>query len=630
MSLAEMKQRGWDELDVLLISGDAYVDHSSYGIAVIARVLEAEGLRVGIISQPDWRDSKSVQQLGRPRLFVGISGGNVDSMIANYTANKKPRSDDDYSPGGREGLRPDRAVLVYCNLVRQAFGDIPIVIGGVEASLRRFSHYDYWDDKVRNSILIDSRADILVYGMGEAAIKEISRRLEQGETVSQLDNIRGTAVVRREVSEYQQAIMLPSAEEVAADTKLFNPPSPATSGDKASARFPLSRDEGKEFRGKNSLSFNKAFVAIYRNMDPLQPVTLIQPHGNRFVVQFPGVEPLKSRELDRIYELPFQRNWHPQYDAIGGVPGFETVRWSLISHRGCCGECSFCSLYFHQGRIVQSRSKESLVREAVALTRQLEFKGTITDVGGPTSNMYAGHCRRWKTKGTCPDRHCLVPSVCAALDPGYDQALELLREMRRVPGVKHVFMGSGFRFDLLIDQKALPYLEEVCTHHVSGLMKVAPEHCSNNVLQLMNKPNFDVYERFVKEFKGIAARMKQKVFIVNYFISSHPGASLQDALKLALYLAKRGVAPEQIQDFIPSPMTAATCMYYTGHDPFTNKPVYVARTSRERKLQRALLQYNKPHNLPLIKEALKELHAEHVLPKLQPNAARPHRTVRQK
>ena len=579
----DMASRGWDELDIILISGDAYVDHPSYGVSVIGRVLEKSGYRVGIIAQPDWRSSDDFIRLGRPRLFFGITAGNVDSMIANYTANKRPRKADDYSPGGKAGMRPDRAVIVYANRVREAYKDVPIVIGGIESSLRRLAHYDYWDDCVRRSILIDSRADVLVYGMGEQQVVEIARRLDRGEPAPSLNGIRGTAVVRPAPDFLHDYISLPAFEQVSAD-----------------------KDE-----------FCRAFVIISGNMNPFTARPLAQQHGDRFVIQFPPALPLSEKELDDIYDLPYARGWHSSYAGDGGVHGFETVKFSLISHRGCCGECSFCALYFHQGKIVQSRSIQSIVKEAETIAAMPDFRGTITDIGGPTANMYGIRCRRWDDKGFCDRKQCLAPEICSELELNCDRCLDLYRRVGQVPNIKHVFIGSGFRHDLLLHRDAKEYFTEVCRNHISGLIKVAPEHCCDDVLGLMHKPPFAVYEQFVKEFKQTAREVDKDIYIVNYFLSSHPGCSLNEALELGLYLARRGIKPEQIQDFIPSPMTLATCMYYAGIDPFSGKQVYVPRTFRERKMQRALIQYQNPASKKFIVEALRQLGAMHVLRKFE-------------
>jgi uncharacterized radical SAM protein YgiQ len=573
MTQKEVVQRGWDNLDIILITGDTYVDHPSYGAAVIGRVLEKAGYKVGIIAQPDWRSTEDFMQLGRPRLFFGITAGNLDSMVAHYTANKKPRKQDEYSPGGKPGLRPDRATIVYANRVREAFGSVCIVIGGIESSLRRLAHYDWWDNAVRRSILLDARADILVYGMGESQIIEIARRMDKG---VDLTGIRGTVIVRKDVDLFENIEKIPSYEIVKND------------GDK----------------------FNKAFAAIYRNQDPVRGKTVIQPHGDRFVIQFPPAAPLSGHELDVIYDLPFEKNPHPTYETNGGIPGFETVKFSIIAHRGCCGECSFCSLSMHQGRMIQSRSRASILKEAKALTERKDFKGTISDIGGPTANLYASQCSQWENEGTCKNKHCLIPKKCQNLELGYDQSIKLYEDLLKLPKVKHVFLESGIRHDLLIDDKTSKYLEHICKYHVSGRMKVAPEHNVRHVLQAMNKPDFKVYETFVGRFRNINQRIGKNQYLVNYFISAHPGCTLEDTLELALYLAQRKMHPEQIQDFIPLPMTVSGCMYYTEKHPFTGKKIYVAKTFHERTMHRALIQYWNPSNREYVREALKSLGKE--------------------
>ncbi|KJJ84105.1 radical SAM protein [Candidatus Omnitrophus magneticus] len=582
ISQNDLRERSWSGLDIILITGDAYVDHPSYGVSVISRVLENRGFKVGIISQPDWRNAKNFTVLGKPRLFFGITAGNTDSMIANYTANKRPRSDDDYSPGSKGGMRPDRACIVYANKIREVFKDVPIVLGGIEASLRRLAHYDYWDDSVRRSILFDSRADILVYGMGERQIVEIAELLDNGENIRNLNNIRGTAVVRGDINFLSDYLCAPSFEDVSHDKE----------------------------------NFNEMFLLEYNNMNPKTAKTLVQKYDTRFLVRFPPAFPLSEFELDKVYELPYARSAHSSYDSLGGVKGFETVKFSITSHRGCAGECAFCALYFHQGRIVQSRSAESILEEARKISIVKDFRGTISDVGGPTANMFGASCSLWKDNNFCAGKKCLIPQKCENFKLGYDKCLDIYREIRKISGVKHMFIGSGMRYDLLVDSYAIPYLKEICAHHISGLLKIAPEHSSNNVLKLMNKPSFDVYEKFVKLFKETAHSIGKNIFIVNYFISAYPGSSLKEALNLALYLAKRKVHPEQIQDFIPSPATLAACFYYTEKDPFTRKPVYVPKTFRERKLQRALIQHSNPVNKSLVIEALKKLNAMHVLKKL--------------
>ena len=572
----EMARKGLDVLDVILITGDAYVDHPSYGTAVIGRVLEKAGYSVGIIAQPDWRAKEDFTQLGRPRLFFGITAGNMDSMVANYTANKKLRKKDEYSPGGQPGLRPDRATIVYANRVREAFENILIIVGGIEASLRRLAHYDWWDNTVRRSILLDARADILVYGMGEGQILEIVRRADKG---IDLAGILGTSIVRKDLDSFENIKKIHSYETVK----------------------------------KNTDKFNEAFVAIYSNQNPIKGKIIVQPHGDRFVIQFPPAKPLNSQELDAIYGLPFERNPHPAYQAKSAIPGFETVKFSIVSHRGCCGECHFCSLSMHQGRVVQSRSSASILSEARSLAQRQDFKGTITDVGGPTANLYMATCSLWQTKGGCQSRHCLMPEKCQNLHLAYEESMRLYRELLTIPKVKHVFLESGIRHDLLIDNKATKYLEHLCRHHVSGQLKVAPEHNISHVLKMMNKPDFKIYEAFVRKFRDMNQQIGKNQYLVNYFISAHPGCTLEDTLELALYLAKRKMHPEQIQDFIPLPMTVSGCMFYTEKHPFTGEHVYVARTFHERKMHRSLIQYKNPSSRKYIHEALKKLGKEPLL-----------------
>ncbi|HAR94650.1 MAG TPA: YgiQ family radical SAM protein [Deltaproteobacteria bacterium] len=566
LSKKDLTKRGWDDVDVVLVTGDAYVDHPSYGVAVIGRVLEGAGLRVAMMAQPDWRSADPFKEFGRPRLFFGVTAGNLDSMVANYTAHKKTRKRDEYSPGGKPGLRPDRAVIVYCNRIREAFGDIPIVLGGIEASLRRIAHYDWWGDSVRRSILLDARADILVYGMGERQVTEIAKRLRKGKDLS---GIRGTALVGNDLPE--GALEIPSFEEV--------------------------RENGSKF--------NQAFRLFFENGTTCDGPAVAQRHGNRYVIQYPPPKPLSPSELDRVFELPYERNPHPVYEALGGIPGFETVRFSLISNRGCCGDCSFCSLSLHQGKVIQSRSIESVTREARLISERPDFKGTITDVGGPTANLYGAACGR--AEGPCSQRSCMVPTRCRNFRTGYRRSLDLYRALRGIPRVKHVFIESGIRYDLLTEKEDRPFLAELCLHHVSGQMKVAPEHTQNFVVQLMNKPPIEVYERFEGAFNEVNQRLPKKRYLVRYLISSHPGATLDDALQMALYFKKRHIHPEQVQDFMPLPLTRSTCMYHTGRDPFTGAQVYVARSFRERKMQRALLQWWSPQNKVLVKEALRLL-----------------------
>ena len=566
-----MDDRGWDACDVIIITGDAYVDHPSYGAAMIGRSLEREGFKVGVIAQPDCRNIDDFRKLGKPRLFFGVTAGNLDSMVANYTANRKPRGEDDYSPGGRTGLRPDRATIIYTNMVRRAFPGAAIVIGGIEASLRRLAHYDYWSDRVKRSVLLDSKADVLVYGMGERTTAEIAKALSAGSEIRRLDNIRGTVIARNSLEYFENLIILPSYEDIAG----------------------------------NKDKFGEAFRKVYEEQDPYRGRTLVQKHGQRYVVVLPPALPLTAAQMDSLYSAPFTMKPHPVYDS---VPGFETVRFSVTSHRGCPGECSFCSLYMHQGRIIQSRSRRSIIDEITGMASREDFKGTITDIGGPTANLYNAACRQWTAQsGTCKSKKCLVPSKCGNLKTGYRETLALWREASKIPKVKNIFIGSGVRYDLLIETEADQYLEALCRNHVSGRLKVAPEHSEKTVLEVMNKPPFDLYERFVEKYERVNRFLKKKQYLVNYFIVGHPGTTLEHALNLALTLKRMGIRPEQIQDYLPLPMTLSGCIYYIEKDPFTGKPVYVAKGARQRKLQRALVQYSQPQNKRYVIEALRNL-----------------------
>lgn len=570
VSKQDMAERGWaasedgraspilrrDACDIILVTGDAYVDHPSYGAAIIGRVLEDAGYKVGIIAQPDWKTSGDFLALGRPRLFFGITAGNLDSMVSNYTASKKPRRTDDYAPGGRSGLRPNRATIVYTSKIKGLFPGVPVVLGGVEASLRRLAHFDCWAEDVRRSMLVDAKADILVYGMGESPILEIARRLRDGEDIKKLRNIRGTVTVRSSREGIENAVVLPSYEET------------STNKDK----------------------FNEAFKLAYLEGDPVRGRPVIQPHGDRFVIQEPPALPLTTSELDHYYDLPFAREWHPIYDKLGGVPGFETVRFSITGHRGCAGECNFCSLSAHQGRMIQSRSKESILKEVRTLACEPRFKGTITDIGGPTANLYGATCEEWGSSGTCKEKQCMMPVKCKNLKLGYEKTLELWREVLAVPGVKHLFIQSGLRYDLLVEKESDAYLEALCKSHVSGQLKVAPEHASDAVLKKMNKPPFKVYERFSERFEAMNRKAGKKQYLVNYFVNAHPGCADRDARELASYLASKGMHPEQVQDFMPLPMTLSTCMYYTGKHPMTGEPVMTVKTHKERQFQRELIQ----------------------------------------
>ncbi len=570
VSKSDMEERGWDACDFILITGDAYVDHPSFGAAVISRYLEHAGYRIGIISQPDWRTVDGFKILGKPKLAFLITAGNVDSMVAHYTAAQKPRSKDLYSPGGRAGLRPNRASIVYSAMAKQAYKGVPVILGGLEASLRRLSHYDYWQDKVRRSILLDAKADILVYGMGERAIAEIAERLAASTRAESIRDVRGTVVQIPDPDAVTGALILPSYEEVSTDKR----------------------------------SFAESFRIQYRNTDPFTGKPLLERSGDQWLLQNPPAIPLSRGELDTVYELPYTRSFHPMYSTAGGVPAAEEVSFSLTSSRGCFGECSFCSLTFHQGRIVQGRSSDSLVREAETLIRDPAFKGYIHDVGGPTANFRAPACPKQGTRGSCPDKHCLFPSPCKNLKVDHREYLSILRRLRSLPGVKKVFIRSGVRFDYLMADPDDTFFVELVEHHVSGQLKVAPEHVSAKVLQAMRKPRHEVYESFKRKYYEINKKLGKKQYLVPYLISSHPGSGLEEAIELAVYLKGSHFIPEQVQDFYPTPGTLSTCMYYTGIDPLTGQNIYVPKTLAEKAMQRALLQFSRPENYERVREAL--------------------------
>jgi len=565
MSRVEAAERNWMEIDILLITGDAYVDHPSFGAAIIARVLESAGHRVGIISQPRWTHSEDFLLFGRPRLFVGITAGNMDSMLNIYTVAKKPRSEDDYSPNGWQGRRPKRATTVYANKVREVLPGVPIVIGGIEASLRRLAHYDYWDHKVRPSILVDSQADVLVYGMGEQAVCEIANALATGTAVDQLHDVHGTAVLRDRPEAAYGAATLPSYEQVARDTG----------------------------------QFLTAFQMAYNEQDPEHARALIQQTGDKYVVVNPPPVPPTTDALDEIYSLPYTRRAHP---SMGNVPALQPVRFSICTHRGCLGECSFCALAAHQGRIIQSRSMASIVEEAHHIVRHPDFKGAISDVGGPTANMYEMVCREGRFR--CPDRHCLLPTPCKNLDCSHEGVLEVLRVLRGMPEINKVFVSSGIRFDLVLADPESHYLQELCEHHVSGLLKVAPEHVVDHVLDAMNKPRFEVYQEFCQKFRAVNKALGKEQYLVSYWMSGHPGCDVPDMVALAEHFRDRGIHPEQVQDFYPAPMTPAACMFHTGRNPLTGEEVYAPRSVREKSMQRALLQYWLPENRAMVATAL--------------------------
>ncbi len=563
----EIKQRGWDYYDFLYIVGDAYVDHPSFGHAIISRVLESRGYRVAILPQPDWHTADDIKAFPRPRLGVLVSAGNIDSMVNHYTVTKKKRHDDAYSPENRAGKRPDRATIVYCNRVREAFGDIPVLIGGVEASLRRFAHYDYWSDKVRRSILFDSRADILMYGMGERQIVEIADLLDMGVNVSEITTVKGTCFISSHADGYKE---IPSYEECAEDKR----------------RYAIATKEQ------------------YTEQNPYIGEALAQKHGDRYLIQLPPQPPLETKELDAVCDLPYMRNYHPMYQECGGIKAIEEVKFSLAANRGCYGNCNFCALAFHQGRIVTSRSDESLLREARHMIEDKDFKGYIHDVGGPTANFRELACDKQKTHGACKLKHCLYPEPCKNMKIDHSKYLGLLRKLRSLPKVKKVFIRSGIRFDYLIADKNDTFFRELLKYHVSGQLKVAPEHVSDNVLRYMGKPRNDVYNRFSDKFYGLNEEMGLKQYLVPYLMSSHPGSTLKDAIAVAEYLNANRINPQQVQDFYPTPGTVSTCMYYTGLDPFTLKEVYVAKTPKEKAMQRALLQFKNPENYKIVREAL--------------------------
>lgn len=580
ISKEDMESRGWWWYDFLLVTGDAYVDHPSFGPAVIGRVLEAAGFRVAMLAQPDWHSADAFRAMGRPRLGVMLSSGNLDSMVAHYTAAKKRRSEDFYSPGKKAGLRPDHAVIVYANRAREAFPDLPIIIGGMEASLRRFAHYDYWDDKVRRSALIDAGADLLVYGMGEYASLEIARRLKKKEPVSSLTDIRGTAVAvsTPSVCAYE-SVTLPSFEEVSASKPRYA----------------------------------EATRLEYAEHDPVRGRALIQAHDRRYLIVNPPAMPLNTAELDRVAELPYTRQYHPMYEPMGGVPAIEEVKFSVIHNRGCFGGCNFCSLAFHQGRMITSRSHESIIREVTALTKLPDFKGYINDVGGPSANFRHPSCQKQLKYGMCAEKRCLAPEPCPNLDADHSDYLTLLRKLRAIPGIKKVFVRSGIRYDYMLEDKSSEFFAELVKYHISGQLKVAPEHCIDSVLDYMGKPHIGVYEKFMDKYRRLNDKYSKEQYIVPYLMSSHPGSTLQDAVALAEYLNKMGRQPEQVQDFYPTPGTISTCMYCTGLDPITMKPVYVAKTPHEKAMQRALLQWKRPDKRKLVIEALKEAGREDLI-----------------
>lgn len=570
ISIEDMKEREWDKTDFIIITGDAYIDHPSFGTAVISRVLEEAGYKIGIIAQPNWKSTEDFKKLGKPRYGFLITAGNIDSMVNHYTVSKRRREKDYYSPGGKMGLRPDRATIVYCNMVRQAYKGVPIIIGGIEASLRRFAHYDYWNDKVRRSILFDSEADLLVFGMGEYQILEIAENLKNGLDIKYMHHIAGTCYRTEDIDNLYGYIELPSYEKVAEDKSIYA----------------------------------KAFKIQYEEQDALRGKVLVQKHSNAYIVQNPPAMPLSQVDLDRIYGLGYTRKVHPIYSKEGGVPAIEEVKHSIISARGCFGSCSFCALTFHQGRVIQSRSHKSILKEAEKIVKDIDFKGYIHDVGGPTANFRHIACDKQKKEGTCKSKQCLHPYPCKNLKVDHDDYLQLLRKLRDIKGVKKVFVRSGLRYDYIMADKKDTFLKELCEHHISGQLKVAPEHVSPKVLDLMGKPRKEIYDKFVDKYYKINRAIGKEQYLVPYLMSSHPGSDLKSAIEMAEYLRDIRYYPEQVQDFYPTPGTLSTCMFYTGLDPRTMKTVYIPRDRNEKAMQRALLQFKNPQNYNLVKRAL--------------------------
>lgn len=571
ISKSDMKKRGWDEVDFVYVCGDAYVDHPSFGAAIITRVLEAHGYRIGFIAQPDWKKEESIQIFGRPRLGFLVSAGNMDSMVNHYTVSKKRRNQDAYTPGGVIGKRPDYATIVYCNLIRKVYKKVPIIIGGIEASLRRLAHYDYWSNSLKHSILMDSQANLLSYGMGEHTIVEIADALDSGIDVSDITFIRGTVFRVKNLDSVYDYIELPSYEQLRADKK----------------------------------EYARSFYTQYCNTDAVTAKCLVESYGsNGYIVQNPPAMPLTQLEMDDIYELPYMRAYHPSYKKMGGVPALNEIKFSLSSNRGCFGGCNFCALTFHQGRVIQTRSHESLVREAEEMTKEEDFKGYIHDVGGPTANFRHTACEKQKKFGVCTNKQCLFPKPCANLKIDHKDYLDLLKKIRNISGVKKVFIRSGIRFDYVMLDSDDAFLRELCKHYISGQLRVAPEHISDAVLDKMGKPHNQIYQKFIKRYQQVNAKYGKEQFVVPYLMSSHPGSTLNEAVELAEYLRDLGYMPEQVQDFYPTPSTISTCMYYTGVDPRTMEKVYIPTNPHEKAMQRALIQYRNPKNYDLVKEAL--------------------------
>jgi len=579
ISKEDLKKIKIEQLDFIIVSGDAYVDHPSFGTAIIGRTLEAQGFTVGIIAQPRWNDCEDFKKLGKPKYGFLVNSGNIDSMVNHYTAAKKTRREDLYSPGGAAGHRPDRAIIVYCNRIREAYKDAAIAIGGIEASLRRFAHYDYWDNKVRRSILVDSKADLLMYGMGEKTIIQIAELLRYGASIKNITTVRGTCYLTKDISGIKNGVTVPSFEEVSTDKK----------------------------------AYGNAYKLEYYEQDSINGRTIIQKYGDRYLVQNPPQEDLTQAEMDMTYDLPYTRTYHPTYEAKGGIPAIQEVEFSITSHRGCFGSCSFCALTFHQGRVIQNRGQESIIQEAKLLTTLPNFKGYIHDVGGPTANFRHRACKKQIEHGTCKNKQCMFPAPCKNLIIDHTEYLSLLKKVRNLPGIKKVFVRSGIRYDYLIHDKNDSFFKELCEHHISGQLKVAPEHVVPRVLNQMGKPTKEIYDRFVNKYFQINDKLDKKQFLVPYLMSSHPGSDLNAAIELAEYIKQMGYTPEQVQDFYPTPGSLSTTIYYTGVNPITGEEVYVPTTSEEKDMQRALIQFAVPKNHLKVKKALIKAHREDLI-----------------
>ncbi|NRT32918.1 YgiQ family radical SAM protein [Clostridium beijerinckii] len=579
ISKEDLKKRKIDQLDFIIVSGDAYVDHPSFGTAIIGRTLEAQGFNVGIIAQPNWHSSEDFKKLGKPKYGFLVNSGNIDSMVNHYTAAKKTRREDLYSPGGEAGHRPDRSIIVYCNRIREAYKDAAIAIGGIEASLRRFAHYDYWDNKVRRSILVDSKADLLMYGMGEKTVVQIAELLRYGANIKNITSVRGTCYLTKDISNIKNAVIVPSFEEVSTDKE----------------------------------AYGEAYKLEYYEQDSINGRTIIQQYGDRYLVQNPPQENLTQEEMDMTYDLPYTRTYHPIYEEKGGIPAIQEVKFSITSHRGCFGSCSFCALTFHQGRVIQNRGQESIIDEAKLLTTLPDFKGYIHDIGGPTANFRHRACKKQIEHGTCKNKQCMFPSPCKNLIIDHTEYLSLLKKVRKLPGIKKVFIRSGLRYDYLIHDKNDAFFKELCEHHISGQLKVAPEHVVPKVLNQMGKPTREVYDKFVNKYFQINKQIDKKQFLVPYLMSSHPGSDLNAAIDLALYIKEMGYTPEQVQDFYPTPGSLSTTMYYTGFNPITGEKVYIPKTPEEKEMQRALIQFAVPKNYQKVKKALLKAHREDLI-----------------